>query len=286
MNNKVIDCISIAQKIKNDVKMDILSLENQPHLVVVVVGEDPASQVYVRNKHKVCEEVGIKSTIVRVREDITQQGLEVIVKNLNEDDSVHGLLVQLPLPKHLDEQRIAELIDWKKDVDAFHPVLQGKLMRGEDLDVIPLPCTAVGCIKILKEEGVNLSGKRIAVVGRSNIVGKPVSMLCLHENATVTMCHSRTLRLQSVTKQADIVICAVGKAKMFDYNYFSGGQYVLDVGINRDINGKLCGDVDIESVFNARDDMCVTPVPRGLGLLTVACLMENTIKCYNLQQSK
>lgn len=286
MNNRIIDCVSIAQKIKDEVKEAVTQLEVQPHLVVVQVEGNQASDVYVRNKQRVCEEVGIKSTMIKLPQETTQQELDTIIEDLNNDNTVHGVLVQLPLPKHLDEQRVAELIDWKKDVDAFHPILQGKLMRGENLDTIPLPCTAIGSIRVLKEEGVDLNGKRVVVVGRSNIVGKPMSLLCLHENATVTMCHSRTLRLTTVTKQADIVVCAVGRAKMFDHSYFSGGQTVIDVGINRDENGKLCGDVDIESVMKVRDDMNITPVPRGVGLLTVASLMENVLKCYNMQRGE
>lgn len=277
--NKIIDCVSIAQKVKDEVKQEVSTMENAPCLTVVIVGDDPASQVYVRNKEKVCEEVGIKSKTVRLSGDIDQYALETVVKSLNEEPTVHGILVQLPLPKHLNEQQVIDCIDPRKDVDGLTVHNQGLLALGR-LDEAVLPCTPSGVIRIFDEIGYDLTGKEVAIVGRSNLFGKPMAQLCLNRNATVIMCHSKTQALKHVTALSDVVICAIGAPKFFDENFFRRNDVVIDVGINRDENGKLCGDVDLHAVLD--EVGAITPVPRGVGVLTTAMLLKNVLKCSNL----
>ena len=277
--------MSIAQKVKDEVKQEVLQMENAPCLTVVIVGDDPASQVYVRNKEKVCEEVGIKSKTIRLSGDIDQYALETVVKSLNEEPTVHGILVQLPLPKHLNEQQVIDCIDPRKDVDGLTIHNQGLLALGR-LDEAVLPCTPSGVIRIFDEIGYDLTGKEVAIVGRSNLFGKPMVQLCLNRNATVKTCHSRTSDLQWHTNNAEVLICAIGRPKFFNEKHIDSHDVVIDVGINRDENGKLCGDVDIEAVLNRNGANHITPVPRGVGVLTTAMLLKNVLKCSKLLGNK
>ena len=242
-----------------------------PHLAVVLVGEDPASQVYVRNKENGCIRAGIRSTVIRLNENCTQQALEETVRQLNEDESVHGILVQLPLPRHLDEASVLRLIDPDKDVDGFHAMNSGRLMNGQPGFV---PCTPLGVIKLLEAYGIDPAGKRAVVIGRSNIVGKPMAMLLLAANATVTICHSRTQNLADITRQADILVAAVGRANFVTADMVKPGAAVIDVGINR-VDGKLVGDVDFDAVAEVAG--YITPVPGGVGQMTIAMLLANTL---------
>ena len=243
-----------------------------PCLAVVIVGEDPASKVYVRNKHKACEEIGFTSLGYELPAETTEEELIELVKKLNADDSVHGILVQLPLPKHLDEEKVLLTIDPRKDVDAFHPYNVGKIMIG-NYDF--LPCTPAGVMELLKRSNIEIQGKECVVVGRSNIVGKPQAMLLLQANGTVTICHSRTKNLKEVCKRADILVAAIGKPEFFDESYIKEGAVVIDVGMNRrPADGKLCGDVDYAKV--APHTSYITPVPGGVGPMTIAMLMQNT----------
>lgn len=243
-----------------------------PGLAVVIVGEDPASKVYVANKEKACEELGFYSEKHALPSETTEEELLSLIDKLNNDKKIHGILVQLPLPKHLDDKLIINHILPEKDVDAFHPVNVGKIMIG-DFDFVP--CTPAGIMELIKESGVSAEGKECVVIGRSNIVGKPMSMLLLHQNGTVTICHSRTKNLGDVTRRADILVAAVGIPNFVKANMIKPGAVVIDVGMNRDENGKLCGDVDFneaESVAGA-----ITPVPGGVGPMTIAMLMRNTL---------
>lgn len=244
----------------------------QPGLAVVIVGNDSASQVYVANKEKACTELGMYSEKHALPEDTTEEELLALVDRLNNDPKIHGILVQLPLPKHLDDKLIINHILPEKDVDAFHPVNVGKIMIG-DFDFVP--CTPAGVMELIKESDVSVEGKECVVIGRSNIVGKPMSMLLLHQNGTVTICHSRTKDLKEVTKKADILVAAVGIPKFVKADMVKPGAVVIDVGMDRDENGKLCGDVDfaeVEPIAGA-----ITPVPGGVGPMTIAMLMRNTL---------
>ena len=243
-----------------------------PHLAVVLVGENPASQVYVRNKENACIKAGIRSSVIRLEETCSQQELESVVTGLNEDRSVHGILVQLPLPKHLDEARVLALIDPDKDVDGFHAMNSGKLMNGQKSFV---PCTPLGVMKLLEAYQIPVEGKHAVVIGRSNIVGKPMAMLLLAQNATVTICHSRTANLADITRQADILVAAVGRANFVTADMVKPGAVVIDVGINR-VDGKIVGDVDAQQVGEAA--AYLTPVPGGVGQMTIAMLLSNTLE--------
>ncbi len=249
-------------------------------MAVIIVGEDPASQVYVRNKEKACEEVGFFSEKFALPESTTQEELNALVKELNERDDINGILCQLPLPKHLDDKEVINLINPIKDVDAFHPVNVGAIMIG---DYNFLPCTPAGVMELIHSTGVDVCGKKAVVIGRSNIVGKPMAMLLLHENATVEITHSRTQNLAEVTAGADILVAAIGKAKFVTADMVKEGAVVIDVGMNRDENGKLCGDVDFEAVT----DKCsyITPVPGGVGPMTISMLMQNTLTAAKIQNS-
>lgn len=242
-----------------------------PHLAVVLVGEDPASQVYVRNKENGCMRAGIRSTVIRLEESCAQETLEETVKRLNADESVHGILVQLPLPRHLDEASVLRLIDPDKDVDGFHAMNSGRLMNGEPGFV---PCTPLGVMELLRHYGIDPAGKRAVVIGRSNIVGKPMAMLLLAANATVTICHSRTQNLAEITRQADILVAAVGHANFVTADMVKPGAAVIDVGINR-VDGGLVGDVDFDAVSQVAG--YITPVPGGVGQMTIAMLLANTL---------
>lgn len=273
---KIIDGKMISQQIKDEIKEKVSAYKEQGveiTLAVVKVGNDPASAVYVRNKEKACEYVGITSRTLALPEETTEEELLDTVKELNEDDSVNGILVQLPLPKHIDESKILLAIDSNKDVDGFHPVNVGKMVIGEDTF---LPCTPAGIIEMLKRTGIEIAGKECVVIGRSNIVGKPMSILMLKENATVTIAHSRTKDLMEVTKRADILIAAIGKAKFVTADYVKDGAVVIDVGMDRDENGKLCGDVDFDSVSEVAS--AITPVPGGVGPMTVTMLIVNCLR--------
>ena len=244
----------------------------RPGLAVVLVGDDPASAVYVRNKSKACAEVGIYSEVYRLPEETGREQLLGLIEQLNQSPLIHSILVQLPLPKHLDPEEVIMAIDPAKDVDAFHPVNVGKIMIG-NYDF--LPCTPAGVMELLHRSGIEVSGKECVVIGRSNIVGKPQAMLLLHENATVTVCHSKTRDLPSVCRRADILVSAVGKAKFVTADMVRNGAVVIDVGMNRDENGKLCGDVDFEPVSEKAS--YITPVPGGVGPMTITMLLKNTV---------
>lgn len=274
-----IDGKAISAKIKDELKEEVAKLKEEnkriPKLTVILVGDDSASQVYVRNKERGCNYIGIHSEIIRKDASISESELISIIEGLNEDDEVDGILVQLPLPDHIDENKILEVIDPSKDVDGFHPVNVAKLFLGQKSLV---PCTPKGMMVMLDEIGYDIDGKEVVVVGRSNIVGKPASLLCLHRNATVTTCHSHTQDLPSVCKRADVLIAAIGKAKFFNRDYVKEGAVVLDVGMDRDENGKLCGDVDYEDVKEIAS--YITPVPGGVGPMTITMLLSNTLEAY------
>lgn len=279
---KIIDGKAISAQIKEELKVKVSEYKEQGveiTLAVVKVGNDPASAVYVRNKEKACEYVGINSRTLALPEETTEEELLATVKELNEDKTVNGILVQLPLPKHIDESKILLAIDSSKDVDGFHPVNVGKMVIGEDTF---LPCTPAGIIEMLKRTDIDIAGKECVVIGRSNIVGKPMSMLMLKENATVTITHSRTKDLKEVTKRADILIAAIGKAKFVTADFVKDGATVIDVGMDRDEDGKLCGDVDFDSVSEVAS--AITPVPGGVGPMTVTMLLVNCLRSVELQK--
>ena len=244
----------------------------RPGLAVIIVGDDPASKVYVNNKEKGCAEVGYYSEVYRLPAETTQDELLALVKKLNCDDKIHGILCQLPLPKHLDENAVILAIDPEKDVDAFHPINVGRIMIG---DYSFLPCTPAGVMRLIESTGVDITGKECVVIGRSNIVGKPQAMLLLHKNATVTICHSRTKDLASVTRRADILVVAIGKADFVTGDMVKDGAIVIDVGMNRRADGKLTGDVDFASVEPKAS--YITPVPGGVGPMTISMLLTNTM---------
>lgn len=278
---KIIDGKKISADIKEEIREDILQRKEKGEevtLAVVLVGEDPASQVYVRNKKKACEFVGIRSLSYELAADTTQEELLSLVDKLNRDESVNGILVQLPLPKQIDEDAVIRAIDPKKDVDGFHPMSVGALSIGQPGYV---SCTPAGIIQLLKRSDIPMDGKNCVIVGRSNIVGKPMAMLMLRENATVTVTHSHTKNLKDITRQADILIVAIGKTKFITADYVKEGATVIDVGMDRDENGKLCGDVDFDSVEKVAG--AITPVPGGVGPMTIAMLMKNCLTSLELK---
>lgn len=280
MANKIIDGKEISQSVLNNVTDSVNSLKKRginPCLSVILVGDDPASQVYVRNKEKACEKVGIISKSLRLPATISQEELENIITDLNNDKNVNGILLQLPLPKHLNEEKALLKIEAAKDVDGFHVINTGKLMRG--LDCI-MPCTPKGCIEMLDYIGYNCDGKNAVVIGRSNLVGKPLAIMLLQKNATVTVCHSHTQDLKEITKKADILVAAIGKPKFVTEDMVKEGAVVIDVGINR-VDGKLCGDVDFDKCYEKVS--YITPVPGGVGKMTIAMLMQNTLKATKIQ---
>ena len=279
---QIIDGKKVSAEVKEKVRQQTLSLIEKhgvtPGLAVVIVGDDPASRVYVNNKKKACELVGFRSEEYALPAETTQEELLELVNTLNNKEDINGILVQLPLPKHLDDKAVIEAINPVKDVDAFHAVNAGKIMLGE-YDF--LPCTPAGVMEMLHYYEIPVEGKECVVIGRSNIVGKPMGMLLLHENGTVTICHSRTKNLAEVCRRADILVAAVGIPKFVKADMVKEGAVVIDVGMDRDENGKLCGDVDFENV----KDKCsfITPVPGGVGPMTIATLMKNTLKACRLQ---
>lgn len=272
---KIIDGKAISLAVKDEIKAKTAELQAKgitATLAVILVGEDPASQVYVKNKKKACEYCGIRSLSYELPADTTEEKLLELIDELNNRDDVNGILVQLPLPKGMDEDKVLDAISPDKDVDGFHPVNVGKLSIGKKGFV---SCTPAGVIQLLKRSDIEISGKECVVVGRSNIVGKPMSMLLLKENGTVTVCHSRTKDLKEVTKRADILVVAIGKPKFIDASYVKDGAVVIDVGIHRMDDGKLCGDVDYASVEPFAS--AITPVPGGVGPMTIAMLMYNCL---------
>ncbi|SFI50212.1 MULTISPECIES: bifunctional methylenetetrahydrofolate dehydrogenase/methenyltetrahydrofolate cyclohydrolase FolD [unclassified Bacillus (in: firmicutes)] len=265
----------VAEKKRAQLKEKVTELEEQgivPGLAVILVGDDPASHSYVKGKEKGCEQVGIYSELITFPDTITQDRLLAEIDRLNSDDRIHGILVQLPLPNHIEEKAIIEKISPEKDVDGFHPISIGRMMTGQDTF---LPCTPHGILELVKETNLDITGKHVVVIGRSNIVGKPVGQLFLNENATVTYCHSKTANIKELTKLADILIVAVGRAKMVTADYVKEGAVVIDVGVNRLETGKLCGDVDFDDVLNVASH--ITPVPKGVGPMTITMLLENTV---------
>lgn len=273
---QIIDGKAIAAKVKAQVKEEAAALVRErgltPGLAVVLVGDNSASKVYVRNKERACKEVGFVSRKYVLPEDTSQEELLALIDALNGDSAVHGILVQLPLPGHLDEKAVIARIRPEKDVDAFHVENAGRILLG---DYGFLPCTPAGILTLLKESGIAIQGKECVVVGRSNIVGKPMALMMLGENATVTVCHSRTENLAEVTRRADILIVAIGRAKFVTADMVKEGAVVIDVGMDRDEEGKLCGDVDFDTVEQKAS--YITPVPGGVGPMTIATLMRNTL---------
>ncbi len=273
---KIIDGREISRKTRDSIKERtgefIRKNGRAPGLSVVIVGDDPASQIYVRNKAKACEEVGFYSEVIRLSSDVSEDKLLSVVDKLKTDCNIDGILVQLPLPHGLDPKVIIDAIPPEKDVDAFHVSNVGKIMLGEKCFH---PCTPAGIMKMLEYEGISVDGKECVVVGRSNIVGKPMAMLLLHANGTVTVCHSHTVNLKEITSRADILVAAVGKSKFITEDMVKEGAVVIDVGMNRDENGKLTGDVDFEAV--EKKASAITPVPGGVGPMTITMLLENTL---------
>ncbi|AWC33762.1 bifunctional methylenetetrahydrofolate dehydrogenase/methenyltetrahydrofolate cyclohydrolase FolD [Bacillus cytotoxicus] len=266
----------VAEKKRAQLKEEVVKLKEQgivPGLAVILVGEDPASRSYVKGKQKGCEQVGIYSELIEFPDTITEERLLAEIDRLNEDDRINGILVQLPLPKHIEEKAIIERISPKKDVDGFHPINIGRMMTGQDTF---LPCTPHGILELVKETNIDISGKHVVVIGRSNIVGKPVGQLFLNENATVTYCHSKTKNIKELSKLADILVVAVGRPKMVTADYIKEGAVVIDVGVNRLETGKLCGDVDFENVLDIAG--YITPVPKGVGPMTITMLLHNTVE--------
>ena len=283
MAYKIINGKEISTAVKERIKNEVEALKEKGinvGLAVILVGENPASKVYVANKKKACEELGIKSFEFKLPEQTTEEELISLVKKLNEDSEVNGILCQLPLPSHLDESTVINTIVPEKDVDAFHPVNVGKIMIG-DFDF--LPCTPAGIMEMLAYMNIDICGKECVVIGRSNIVGKPMAMLLLHKNATVTVCHSKTKNLKAVTSRADVLVSAVGRAGFVTADMVKEGAVVIDVGMNRNAENKLCGDVDFEAV----KEKCsaITPVPGGVGPMTIAMLMQNTLTAAKKQNN-
>ncbi|MBQ2116621.1 MAG: bifunctional methylenetetrahydrofolate dehydrogenase/methenyltetrahydrofolate cyclohydrolase FolD [Lachnospiraceae bacterium] len=272
---QIIDGKKISQEIKDELRDKVADLKSQGKdicLAVIQVGNDPASSVYVGNKKKACAYIGIESLSYELAEETTQQELLDLIEKLNADSKVNGILVQLPLPKHIDEEKVIQAIAPEKDVDGFNEKNVGALCVGSKGYV---SCTPLGIIQLLKRSGIEIAGKHCVVIGRSNIVGKPMSLLLLRENGTVTVCHSRTKDIREITKQADILVVAIGKPEFVDESYVKDGAVVIDVGIHRDENNKLCGDVDFEKV--APHTSAITPVPGGVGPMTIAMLMYNCV---------
>ena len=279
----IIDGKEVSRLTRCDIAVEVADFKKEygvtPGLAVILVGENPASCVYVRNKHKACLEVGINSYEIKYPEDVSEEELLSKIDELNSDEAVNGILVQLPLPKHITEEKIISRISPEKDVDAFHPFNVGKIMLG---NYEFLPCTPAGIMRLIEFYGIDISGKECVVLGRSNIVGKPMAHLLLQKNGTVTVCHSKTLNLSEVTQRADVLVVAIGKANFVTSDMVKPGAVVIDVGINRLDNGKLSGDVDFDSVSEIAS--FITPVPGGVGPMTITMLLENTVKAAAIAQ--
>ena len=280
MSAKILDGKMVSKRIKDELKNEVTALKEKgitPGLAVIIVGEDPASQIYVASKERACAEIGVYSEKHALPAETTEEQLLELIADLNNRPEISGILCQLPLPKHINEERILLSIDPSKDVDAFHPANVGKIMIG-NFDF--LPCTPAGVMELIAESGIDITGKNCVVIGRSNIVGKPMSMLLLHKHGTVTICHSKTENLAEITKKADILVAAVGRANFVTADMVKEGAVVIDVGMNRPPEGKLCGDVDYEQVSKVAS--AITPVPGGVGPMTIAMLMKNTVKAAQL----
>lgn len=277
---KLLNGKELSDKIKDEIKLKVQKLKENGkdvYLAVIQVGDNPASSVYVGNKEKACKYCGIESRVIKLKEDTSEESLISIINLLNYTEFINGILVQLPLPKHINEQNVLQSILPEKDVDGFHELNVGKLILGED---VLAPCTANGIIELLIENNIEIEGKNCVVVGRSNIVGKPTAMMLLQLNGTVTICHSKTKDLKKICKEADILVCAIGKPKFFNKEYVKEGAVVVDVGIHRTENG-LCGDVDFDDVKDIVS--AITPVPKGVGAMTVAMLMYNCVQAAKMQ---
>ncbi|MEE3953252.1 bifunctional methylenetetrahydrofolate dehydrogenase/methenyltetrahydrofolate cyclohydrolase FolD [Peribacillus frigoritolerans] len=276
MSAQIINGKEIAESVRQEISKEVRQLREKnivPGLAVILVGDNQASQTYVRNKQKACEDLGMHSVLIKKPAELSQEELIQSIAELNQDDSIHGILVQLPLPGHIQEKAIIEAISPEKDVDGFHPINIGRMMTGQDAF---LPCTPYGVMVMLEYIDYDLEGKHVVIVGRSNIVGKPAGQLFLNANATVTYCHSRTKDLAYYTKQADVVVAAVGKRDTITSDHIKEGAIVIDVGMNRNDEGKLCGDVAFDEVKNKAS--YITPVPKGVGPMTITMLMKNTVK--------
>lgn len=279
----IIDGKAVAAAIKAEVAAEVAALKEKgiiPGLAVILVGNDPASRVYVNNKKKACTEVGIYSEEIHLPEDTTQEELQALIASLNHRSDISGILCQLPLPDHIEDTAVIAAISPNKDVDAFHAANVGHIVIG---DYHFLPCTPAGVMELIHRAGITVEGKNCVVIGRSNIVGKPMAMLLLHENGTVTICHSKTRNLKEICAQADILVAAVGRPKFVTADMVKPGACVIDVGINRDANGKLCGDVDFEAVEPIAG--AITPVPGGVGPMTIAMLLKNTVMAAKMQNA-
>ena len=277
----LIDGKKLAKTIRSNLKKDVDELKKNgihPKFAVILVGDDPASKIYVRNKNRACEEIGIEYEEYLLKDDVSMEELLSLIDKLNEDKTINGILLQSPLPKHLDINKAFKRINYKKDVDGFNPINVGKLALGQDCFV---SCTPYGVIKMLDAYNIPIEGKKAVIIGRSNIVGKPLIQCLLSKNATVTVCHSKTKDIENITKDADIVVTAMGKPKFLQANMVKEGATIIDVGINRMDNGKLCGDVDFENVSEKAG--YITPVPGGVGPMTIAMLMENIVKAAKMQ---
>lgn len=276
MAAEIINGEQLAKQLRQEMKLEVKKLKKAgitPRLTVILIGDDPASHSYVKGKERASTEIGIDSEIIRLDTSISETELLSKINNLNKDDSVHGILVQLPIPDHIDEQKVIEAIIPEKDVDGFHPINIGRMIVGQEAF---LPCTPFGILKMLQSKNIAIEGKHAVIIGRSNIVGKPMGQLLLNENATVTYCHSRTNNLKSYTQQADILIVAVGREHVVDASFIKENAVVIDVGVNRTVEGTLTGDVDFEDVKSKASYL--TPVPKGVGPMTITMLLENTIK--------
>lgn len=284
MTAEIINGKDLAQELRLNMKDEVTELKQKgvnPHLTVVLVGDNPASRSYVKGKEKAAAEVGISSSVIELPASTSEEELLNLIHKLNEDNTVNGILVQLPLPNHISEQKVIDTINPDKDVDGFHPINVGKMMLGEDTF---LPCTPYGIITMLKSRNIDVEGKHAVIIGRSNIVGKPVGQLLLNENATVTYCHSRTSNLKEFTSKADILVVAIGRPNVITAEDIKEGAIVIDVGINRLETGKLTGDVDFESAVEKAS--YITPVPKGVGPMTIAMLLKNTIKAAKGLESR
>jgi len=278
MTSNIIDGKKIAQEIRDEIKNKIKDFKQKPGLAVVLVGEDEASKIYVKNKEKDCQEIGFYSEVHRLPEKTTENELLDLINNLNNSKKIHGIIVQLPLPDHIKEELVINSILPEKDVDGFTYINAGKLLTGNNG---LLPCTPAGCIELIKRTGIDIKGKEAVIVGRSNIVGKPMAILLMQNHATITVCHSKTKDLKEVTKRADILVAAIGRAKMITAEMVKDNAIIIDVGMNKDEQGKLCGDVDFDNVKEKVS--FITPVPGGVGPMTRAMLMKNTLEAFLLQ---
>ncbi|MFV0255246.1 MAG: bifunctional 5,10-methylenetetrahydrofolate dehydrogenase/5,10-methenyltetrahydrofolate cyclohydrolase [Erysipelotrichaceae bacterium] len=278
---EIISGKELSHKLRDKIKVEIENFEDKPHLSIVIVGANPASQSYVRGKIKASATIGIKTSVIELPENASEREVIVAINKLNDDDDVHAILVQLPLPNHIDSDKVLETVYYSKDVDGFHPINVANLYLNKECIK---PCTPYGIVKMIESIDYDLSGKEVVMIGRSNIVGKPLASMLLHKNATVTICHSKTKDLASVAKRADVLIVAMGKEKFITKDMVKPQAVVIDVGVNRMNNGKLCGDVDFDNVKDVA--AYITPVPGGVGPMTITMLMHNTVECFKKLNTK